>query len=59
MQNCEAEGVRVPGARSPELCTVALSICRSSIWNLFHVTLLAHRILRWLLDFLKTCGHLL
>jgi hypothetical protein len=57
--DCEAERARDAGARQPELCTVALSVCGSSIWNLLHVTLLAHRILRWLLDFWKICGHLL
>jgi hypothetical protein len=30
---------------------VAPSICVSSVWNLLHVTLLAARILRWLIDF--------
>jgi hypothetical protein len=57
--DCEVEGARVLGARPPELCTVALSICESSIWNLLHVTLLSHRSLRWLLDFWNICGHLL
>lgn len=57
--DCEAEGARVPGITSPELCTVALSICGSSVSNLLHVTLLAHRILRWLPHFLQICAHLL
>jgi hypothetical protein len=29
-----------------------------SIWDSLHVTLLALRILRWLLDFWKICAHL-
>ena len=29
------------------------NMCESSAWNLLHVTLLARRILRWLLDFWK------
>ena len=35
------------------LCTVAPNICRSSVWNLPHVTLPALRIFRWLLHFRK------
>ena len=49
--DCEAEGARDLGARSPELCTMVLSIGGSSISNLLHVTLPANRILRWLLGF--------
>ena len=33
------------------LCTVARNVRGSSAWNLLHVTLLAPRIFRWLLDF--------
>ena len=33
--------------------TVAPNICRSSVWNLLHVTLPAPRILWWLLRFLE------
>jgi hypothetical protein len=33
--------------------TVAPNICGYSVWKLFHVTLLAPRILMWHLDFLK------
>ena len=36
-------------------CTVAPNIWGPSVWNLLHVTILAPRILRWLLDFWKTC----
>jgi hypothetical protein len=35
--------------------TTAPSICGSSMWNLLRITLLAPRILRWLLDFQKIC----
>jgi hypothetical protein len=31
--------------------------CDSSVQNLVHVTFLAPRIWRWLLDFCKNCGH--
>lgn len=31
----------------------APNFCRSSVWNVLHVTFLAHRTLRWLLDFWK------
>ena len=40
-------------ARTTNFCTVAHSICGSSVWNLLQVTFLAPRILRWLIDFLK------
>ena len=33
-----------------------LQNCRSSVWNLLHVTLLAPRICRWLLHFWKMRG---
>jgi hypothetical protein len=46
-------------------CQVAMAttfcmsnVCESLIWNLHHVTLLAPRILRWLLHFLKICAPL-
>jgi hypothetical protein len=32
-----------------KLCKVATNICGSSVWNLFHVTILAPRIFMWLL----------
>jgi len=34
---------------------VAPHICGSSVRKLLHVTLLAHRILRWFLEFWKIC----
>jgi len=37
---------------------VPSNICRSPVWNLFHVTLLEPTILRWLLDFWKICAPL-
>jgi hypothetical protein len=40
-------------ARTTEFCTVTPSACGSSVWNLLHLTVLAPRILRWLLDFRK------
>jgi hypothetical protein len=36
--------------------TVAPNTCGSSVWNLHHVTLLTHRILKWLLYFWKICA---
>jgi hypothetical protein len=45
------EGCTNPVARATKLSTVAPNICGSSVWNFLHVTLLAPRILRWLLDF--------
>jgi hypothetical protein len=38
---------------------VAPITCGSSVWNLFLITLLAPRILRWFLDLSKICVHLL
>lgn len=34
----------------------SLQNCRSSLWNLFHITLLLPRNWRWLLDFWEVCG---
>jgi hypothetical protein len=34
----------------------SLRNCLSSVWNLLHVSFLAPTILRWVLDFWKTCG---
>jgi hypothetical protein len=34
---------------------MALKISGSSVWNLFHLTILAPQILRWLLDFWTVC----
>ena len=42
-----------------KFCTIVPNICRSSVWNLLHVTLLAPRIWRCLLGFWKICVPLL
>jgi len=39
-------------------CMVVSNIWGSSAWNLLHITLLAPRILRWLLEFGKICAPL-
>ena len=44
---------QIPGARSPEFCTMAHNVCGSSVWNFPHVTFLVHRILWWHLKFWK------
>ena len=45
--------------RATKLCTVALpNICGFSVSNLLHVTILAPRVLRGLLDFWKVCATL-
>jgi hypothetical protein len=36
-------------------CMVVTKVCRPSVWNLIYVTLLAPRILSWLLYFWKIC----
>jgi hypothetical protein len=33
-------------------------ICGSSVWNMLHFTLFTPRILRWLPEFSKICGHI-
>jgi hypothetical protein len=46
--------VQIPGDRSPiatEFVSVAPNTCSSSVWDLFHVTRLAPKILTWLLGF--------
>jgi hypothetical protein len=50
----EARGAQIPGARATKFCTVAPNICGPSMWNLLYVTLMAPRILEWLLDFWKS-----
>ena len=50
LQGCAIHKRQV--ARANKLCMVAPNICGSSVCNLLHVTVLARRILRWLLDFL-------
>lgn len=42
-------------SRAVKFCTVATTVCESSVWNLFHVAHLVSRILRWLQDFWKNC----
>lgn len=39
-----------------EFCMVLCNIFWSSVWDLYHVTLPAPRILRWLSDFWKICA---
>ena len=41
--------------QSTKFCTVAPKICRSPVGNVFNVTLLALRNLRWLIHFWKIC----
>jgi len=43
-------------AQCTKFYSVAPNICVSSVRNLPHVTLMAQRILRWLLDLRKICG---
>jgi len=42
-----------------ELCTVTPNICVPSVWNFFHVTLLASGVLRWFLQFYEISALLL
>ena len=48
----------IMGARSSLFCMMVQNICRSSIWILLHIALLAPRILKWLSDFWKICAPL-
>lgn len=56
-QGCISPGRRV--VRVTYFYTVASSVCGPSVWNFLHVKLVAPRILRWVLDFWKTCAPLL
>jgi hypothetical protein len=56
-QGCTNPGHQVTEAT--KFFSVDLNVCWFSVWNLLHVTLLATRILRWLLDFWKICVPLL
>jgi hypothetical protein len=49
IQRCTNPGHQV--ARATEFCSVAPNVLKSLEWNLVRVTLLALRVLRWLLDF--------
>jgi len=42
-----------------KICMVVPNICGSSVWNLLCVTILAPKILKWLLDIWKTYSPLL
>jgi hypothetical protein len=55
------QGYKYPGRQdvmASEFCTVVPNICGPSVWNLLDVTLLAARILKWLLGFWKVCSPL-
>jgi hypothetical protein len=56
-QECTNSGSQV--ARATKFCRMAPNICASSVRNWLHVTVLALRILRWLLDFCKICASLI
>jgi hypothetical protein len=49
---------QVRGHPGDKILYVASNICGSSVRNIFHVTLLVPRILKWLLDFWKIYGPL-
>ena len=51
IQGCTNPGRQV--ARTTKVCTVAPNICGFLVWNLLHITLMAPRILSWLLYFFK------
>lgn len=38
-------------------CLVAPNICGLLVWNLFYITCLASRILRWVLNLWNICAH--
>jgi hypothetical protein len=57
--DCYDQGRTNPGrqvARSTKFCTAAPNMCGSSVWNFLHVTFLASRILRRILEFSKSVG---
>jgi len=39
-----------------KFCEGATNVCGSSPWNMLNVSLLAPKILKWLLDFWKLCA---
>jgi len=55
-QGCTQSGCQV--VQAVQICTVTQNIAGSSVWNLFHVSLLAPRVSRFLLDFWKICAPL-
>jgi hypothetical protein len=56
IQGCT--NLRRQDIRAAKFYSVTLCICGSWKRNLAHVTILAPRILQWLLEFWKTCGSL-
>jgi hypothetical protein len=48
----------LPVPHPARFCIVATNVCGSCIWNLLYDTLLAPRILRWLLGFLENSSTL-
>jgi hypothetical protein len=45
--------------KATKFCIAASNICVYSVLDLRHVTLMASRILRWVLDFWNICGLLI
>ena len=41
-------------SRPTEFYEMASNVCESSVWDLLHATVLAPRILRWILDYWKS-----
>lgn len=56
IEGCTSPGYEVH--RATKFCTVVPSICRSSVPNMLHIILLAHKILRWIQNIWKICSHL-
>ena len=56
LQRCTNPGHQV--GQVTKFWMVVPNICGSSVWNLLHVTLLAPRILKWLLEFWSCCAPL-
>ena len=56
-QQCTNPRLQVIAAT--KFSTVWPNMVESTVWNLLNVTILAPRILRWFLDFLKLCAPLL
>jgi hypothetical protein len=57
IREVKAHQSQVPGHMCDKVCSMVPNTCGPSVWNLFHVILLTHRILRCVLDFEK-CVHL-
>jgi hypothetical protein len=53
-----SKSLRLHVTAATEFGTIASNIYVSSVWKLFHITIRAHGILSWILNFWKICAAL-